>query len=215
MDAQGLGPDGKKTAAPDDPEFRAQVFRTEAGEEGDPQTTKANVVYVVSVNGAIPPKVKPLAEVRAAAQAAWTDQQRIILLKKKAQELAAQANRDKAIEGIAKAIGASVQKSPALNHNTADGIFSAQLVDALFKAKPGETVYGPKGQTGDYVVARVTGILHPPLPEKSPQYLMAVREISASAGSGMTETYIAQIKADQGVTTNQKLLNSVIGSEGS
>lgn len=215
MDANGLAPDGTKTAAPDDADFRAIVFRTEAGEEGDPQIAKSGVVFVVSVNGSTPPKLKALDQVRPQALAAWTNQQRAILLKKKAQELAAQANREGNLDGAAKAIGATVQQSPALNHSTQSDVFSLAVVTSLFQAKPGQTVFGQKGKSGDYVVARVTGIVHPPLPEKSPGYLAAVREMSSSVSGGITESFIAQQREEQGVTTNQKLLNSVIGAEGS
>ncbi len=215
MDANGLAPDGTKTAAPDDPDFRAIVFRTEVGEEGDPQVAKSGTVFVVAVNGSTPPKLKPLDQVRAQALAAWTDQQRAILLKKKAQELTAQANREGSLDGAAKAIGATVQQSPALNHSTQSDVFSQTLVTNLFQAKPGQTVFGPKGKSGDYVVARVTGIVHPPLPEKSPGYLNAVREMSVSVAGSISESFIAEQREEQGVTINQKLLNGVVGSEGS
>jgi peptidyl-prolyl cis-trans isomerase D len=215
MDASGLAPDGTKTAAPDDPDFRALVFRAEAGEEGDPQIAKSGVGFVVSVNGSTPPKLKPLDQVRAPALAAWTDKQRAILLKKKAQELTAQANREGSLDGAARAIGATTQQSQALNHNTQNDVFSQTLVANLFQAKPGQSVFGPKGNSGDYVVARVTGILHPPLPEKSPGYLTAVREMSGGVAGGITESFIAEQREEQGVTTNQKLLNGVLGSEGS
>ena len=36
MDASGLAPDGGKAAIPDDPLFREQAFKAEAGEDGDP-----------------------------------------------------------------------------------------------------------------------------------------------------------------------------------
>jgi peptidyl-prolyl cis-trans isomerase D len=213
MDAKGLGPDGVKTAAPDDPDFRSQVFRAEAGEDGDPQPAKSGFYFVVLVNGTTPPKLKPLDQVRPQALAAWTAQQQAILLKKKAQDLAAQANREKSLDGVAKAIGAKVQASPALNHNSNSEVFSSQLVAALYQATPGQAVVGPK-TGGEYVVARLTGISHPPLPENSPYFHAVLREMSTSVAGGITESFVAEQRARQGVTYNTKLLNSVIGSEG-
>jgi peptidyl-prolyl cis-trans isomerase D len=212
MDAEGLAPDGKKTAAPDDAEFRTLAFHTEAGESGDPQTAKSNVVYVVAVNGATPPKLKPLAEVRERAIAAWTTQERAIRLKQKAQDLAAQANKDGSLDGAAKAIGAAIQKSPAIQHGYADDTFSSQLVQALFQVGPGKAAMGPRAKNGGYVVARITGIVHPVLPEKDPRFLMAMQQLGAMAGSTVTESYVAQQRADQKVTYNKKVMDSVMGS---
>jgi peptidyl-prolyl cis-trans isomerase D len=214
MDAKGLGPDGVKTAAPDDPDFRSQVFRAEAGEDGDPQPAKSGFYFVILVNGTTPPKLKPLDQVRPQALAAWTAEQQAIQLKKKAQDLTAQANREHSLDDVAKAIGAKVQASPALNHNSNTEVFSPQLVTALYQAMPGQTVVGPK-KGGEYVLARLTGISHPPLPENSPYFRAVVREMSSSVAGGITESFVAEQRARQGVTTNTKLLNSVIGSEGS
>jgi len=215
MDANGLAPDGSKTTAPDDADFRSMVFRAEPGEEGDPQPSKTGIYYVISVNGSTPPKLRPLDQVRDQALAAWTAEQRAILLKKRAQEFAAEANRTHSLEAIAKAIGAKIAASPALNHSSSDEVFSASLVSALFQAKPGEAVAGPKGKSGDWVVAQVTGILHPPLPLNSPGFRSALDQISQSVAGGVTESYVADERAKQGVTYNAKLLNSVVGSEGS
>lgn len=213
MDAQGLAPDGSKTAAPDDAEFRSIVFRTEAGETVDPQPAKSNVVYVVAVNGATPPKLKPLAEVRERALAAWTAQERAIRLKQKAQDLTAQANKEGSLDGAAKAIGATIQKSPAIQHGFSDATFSSALVQALFQAGPGKTAVGPRTQNGGYVVARVTGIVHPMLADKDPRFLMAMQQLGQMAGSTVSESYVAQQRAAQKVTYNRKNIDSVQGVE--
>jgi peptidyl-prolyl cis-trans isomerase D len=212
MDASGLAPDGTKTSAPDDPEFRQLVFRSEPGEEGDPQPLKTGT-YVVGVNGSIPPKLKPLDSVRVQALADWIKEQRVIALRKKAQDLAAVANREHQIDGAARSIGTTVQQSPGLSHGSSDEVFSQPLVTALFQAKPGQAVFGPKGKSGDWVVARLTGIYHPPLPETSPMYRAGVTQISQEAAGAITESYIAAQRAEQGVTYNSKMLQSVIGSE--
>jgi len=211
LDVNGLDPDGKKAAAPDDQEFRNMAFHAEAGEEGDPQQAKSGAVYVVLVNSITAPKVKPLDQVRAPALAAWTEQERAVLLKKKAQELVAQANRESSLDNTAKAIGAAVQKSQRLARSTSDDTFSPALIYALFQAKPGQAVLGPTGKGSNYVVARVTGIVHPPMPEKGPSNLAVVRELSGQVGGTVTESYVAQQRTDQGVTYNRKNIDSTAG----
>jgi peptidyl-prolyl cis-trans isomerase D len=210
MDKNGLAPDGSKVG-PDDPDFRKQVFAAETGEEGDPQPAKSGAYYVVLVNGVVPPKLKPLDQVRPQVMAAWTAQQQVILLRQKAENLAAMANKQGSIDAAAKSIGATVQASPAINRSTSDGTFSSQLVSALFAALPGQTVFGPQGKGDGYVIARVTGIEHPMPSPYDPTYLQAVRSISTSVGSSVSDSFIAALRADQHVTINYKLFNSVVG----
>ncbi len=213
IDLNGLGPDGQKAAGPDDQEFRNIAFHTEPGDEGDPQLAKSGALYVVSVNSIAAPKLKPLEQVRPQALAAWTEQQRIALLRKKAQDLAAAANREGSLDGAAKAVGAAVQKSPALDHRTSDDTFSPALISQIFTAKPGQTVLGPKGTSGDYILARVTGIAHPPMPEKGPSNVAVIRELSSGIGATVTESYVAQQKAEQVVTYNRPNVDKAAGSE--
>ncbi|MDE1938934.1 MAG: SurA N-terminal domain-containing protein [Alphaproteobacteria bacterium] len=215
MDANGLAPDGSKTAAPDDPDFRAAVFKAEVGDEGDPFQTKSGSYYVLVVNGVEPPKLKSLDQVRTQALAGWTAEQRAILVQKKAAELTAQANKDNSLDNVAKAIGAKVQSSPALDRRTNDATFSPQLVAALFNAKPGTSVYGPVGKGDTYVVARVTGITHPLPPVTNPDYMQGVRMISRGVASDITQSLAAAARDKQGVKINSKLLDSVVGGEGS
>lgn len=215
MDRNGLTPDGSKADAPDDPDFRAQVFKAEAGEEGDPQPSRSGAYYVVSVSGITPPKLKPVDQVRAQAIADWTTDQKVILLKQKAQELAKTANAAHSLAEAAHSINATVQASPALTQATKDDTFSADLIKKIFTAMPGETVVGPKGSGGGYIVAQVTGISHPIPQANDPNYQQGVRMISSGVASSITESFSEDLKAKQGVKINQKLVNSVVGGEGS
>ena len=214
MDASGLAPDGGKAAIPDDPLFREQAFKAEAGEDGDPFTGKSGHEFVVSVNAVVPPKLKPLDKVRAQALADWTAEQRASLLQKKAAELAAQANKDKSLGGVAKAIGATIKASPALTHSTSDATFSRELVTALYAASPGAAVYGPLGKGEGYIVARVTGIYHPLPPTDNPLFLQGVRQISRGVAADVVESFAYAARDKQGVTINTKLFDSVVGGGG-
>jgi peptidyl-prolyl cis-trans isomerase D len=216
MDAKGLAPDGSKTAGPDDPVFRDQVFKSEAGEEGDPFQGKSGDYYVVSVNAVMPPKLKALDQVRTQALAAWTAEKRALLLQKKAAELAAEANKDHSLDAVAKAVGSPILSSPALTHATSDATFSPGLVAALYAAAPGEAVFGPLGKGEGYVVARVSGIVHPLPPPDDPLFQQGVRQISKGIAGDVVESFADVARDKQGVTINTKLLDSVVGGgEGS
>ena len=215
IDGNGLSPDGGKAAAPDDPEFRAQAFRAEVGEDGDLAPIKSGAhYYAVQVNGIVPPKVKPLDAVRAQALAAWSEEQRGVLLRKKAEDLAAAANRGQSLDDIAASVGTKVQSGPALTRQGADATFSPELLNKLFAAPPRGVVFGPQGSGGEFVIARVTGIVHPVPPTNNPMFTRGVRAISGGVGSDITESLAYAAREKQGVKINSKMLNTVTG-EGS
>lgn len=214
MDKNGLTPDGSKAPVPDDAEFRAQVFNAEIGEEGIPAQSKAGVFYVVQVSGQTPPKLKPLAAVREAAIQAWTQDQKAMMLSARAADLTKDANARKALALVADAAHLKVLTSKALIRRSPDDVFSQAALDALFDAMPGQTVFAPLGKGKGYVVARVSGIAHRLPSEQSPMYVQAVKQLSGNVGEDLVTSFAAAARDAQGVTINQKLVDSVVGGEG-
>jgi peptidyl-prolyl cis-trans isomerase D len=214
VDSGGMTPDGMRSAAPADPEFLAALFAAEVGEDGDPFNTKLGNFYVIHVNGVTPPKLKPLDQVRDGATAAWTAGERGKILAAKAKALAAQAAKDKSLDGIAKQLGVSVQHSQALSRQTNNTVFSAALVQDLFDAPPGGVVFGPEGLSGGYVIARVSGIVHPPVNPNDPGYAGGAEQLSRAVAGDFTISLANAARERQGVKVNQQLVTSTIGSGG-
>jgi len=210
VDITGLKPDGAKADVPADPEFLPALFKGEIGEDTDPFATKQGAYYVVHVNGSTPPKAKPLDQVRAQAIADWTNEQKSRLLAAKAQALAAQAAKDKSLDGIAKELKVSVQHSPALQRNTNDTMFSSDMVTRLFAAQPGGVEFGVQGLSGNYMIARVSGISHPPV---NPAELQSVAmRFSQQVAQDFSMDAANAARTRQGVKVNQKLLTSLTSS---
>jgi peptidyl-prolyl cis-trans isomerase D len=212
VDMTGLKPDGTKADVPADAEFLPALFKGEVGEDTDPFATKLGAYYVAHVNGITPPKPKPLDEVRAQAIADWTNEQRSQLLAAKAKELAAQAAKDKSLDGIAKQLKVSVQHSPALQRNTNDTMFSADMVTRLFAAAPGGVEFGTQGLSGNYMIARVTGISHPPVNAADPNFRPIVFRFAQQVAQDFALDAANAARTRQGVKVNQKLLTSLTGS---
>jgi peptidyl-prolyl cis-trans isomerase D len=214
IDAKGLAPDGTKVAGADNPDLLSAIFKAEVGEDGDPFPSTDQLHYfAIKVDGVTPPKVKPVDTVRAEALARWTAEQTGIQLKAKAAALAAKANADHALTGVAASLGAAVQTSPALNRGTNTGLFSAAVVKAIYDAPPGGTIFAPV--QGGYVLARVSGVSHPMPPPNDMSYFQGVRSLSGEIGSDMT---IGMAKAQQqrdGTTINQKLIDQTVVGSGS
>ena len=214
VDAAGLKPDGTKADIPADPELLSGLFKADVGEDGDPFPTKAGNYVAVKVNGVTPPKLKPLDQVRNQALDAWSQEQKGKLLLAKAAQLTEQAQKDKSLDGIAKTLGVAVQHSPALSRQSNDAIFSTALVQRLFDAKPGGIVSGPQGASGNFVIARVTGIAHPRLNPNDRGFAGGMAQLSSQMAGDFTNALANAARAHQGVKVNQKLLASLVGQGG-
>jgi peptidyl-prolyl cis-trans isomerase D len=215
VDAQGLAPDGTRVAGlPVDPELIAHIFAAEVGEPGDPFQTASGHSYVLSVEGVTPPKLKSLDAARAAATSAWTGQQTAILLQKRAAALAAQAQHEGSLVNVARQVGAPVQTGAALSRARGNDTFSPVLLDRIFGASANGVVFGPTDKGDAYVIARVTGIFHPPLPTNSPGYRRGMGELANQVGQDLTVALAEDEKAKEKVVVNQKLLDQALGGGG-
>lgn len=209
MDSKGLAPDGKPTDAPTDPEFLAAAFRADAGADNEPMSTKGGAYYVVRVNGTTPPKLKPLAEVRAQAEAQWIARRRGELIAARAKALNDQAVKEKSLAGVASAVNASVQKSAALGRDTNAGSFPSALVTKLFDAKPGAIVYAPQGD--GYVIAQLTGIAHAKPVPGDKIVVSQAQQFSGGLAGDMVSAMVTSQRNAQKPTVSQQNLNAVIG----
>ncbi len=213
VDAQGLAPDGSKAIDPPNPELLAAIFKAEVGEDGDPFSTQDGSSYAIRVDGVTPPKLKPLEAVRAQATARWTAEQKLALLKAKAAALAARANQEGSLEAVAASVGAPVQSSPALNRGTNTAPFLPPVVGAIFKAAPGATIAAPV-DLGTFIVARVSGIVHPVPPPNDLRYLQGASQFGSEVASDITVTLAKAIEKKDGLSVNQKMIDATVGSSG-
>jgi peptidyl-prolyl cis-trans isomerase D len=213
VDANGMKPDGTRADAPADPEFVPALFKTEMGEDSDPFPTKAGNYFVAHVNGITPPKLKPMDRVRAQALADWTNEQRGKLLATKAVTLTAQADKDKSLDNVARDMKVAVQHSPALTRQTSDTMFSAQFVQRLFEAAPGAVVAAPQGTSGNYILARITGITHIKLNPRDPGFQGGSARLSQAVAGDFSIAMANAARERQGVKVNQKMLASLTGAQ--
>jgi len=212
VDSHGMTPDGAKAAVPGEPEFMDQVFKADVGEEGDPFQTKDGNVYVLRVDGVTPPKIRPLDQVRDAAANAYMDEERTKLLAAKAKALAAQADKQQSLAQVASELGATVQTSGILTRGTPSDPFPQALIEKIFDTPPGGAVYGPSSNGGTYLIARITGIAHPPaLPTSDPRYKRFVAGLSGQLGDDIPTAFATAARAKQGVQINQQMADRVSG----
>lgn len=212
MDSRGNTPAGEPAAGlPADPEFLAAVFSADVGSDNDPISSKSGAIYILRVNGTTPPKQKPLAEVRAEAEAAWIAQRRSELLGARVKALTDQAVKEKSLDGIAKALGGSVRKSPALSRDTNTPEISSAVVGRIFETKHEGIVSAPHGD--GYIIARVTGIAHPRPQPGDKEFPAQAQALAAGVAADMSITMAASARNAQKATINEQNLNTVLGSE--
>ena len=213
IDSTGKMPDGLLSTAPTDPEFLAQAFKADVGDEGDPFRTAAGGAYVIKVESATPPKPRPLADVRKDVLAAWTADERAARLKAKADELAAQAKKENSLTGIASSIKASVQKTPGLKRTSTNETFSSALLQQLFTAPRDGVITGPLDKGDGYVIARLTGIAHPATADNSTELTGAREQLSQQMATDFMGTLSKAEQAKLKITRNDKLVDQLVGGE--
>ncbi len=214
-DAHGLAPDGSRANVPASPDFLNQVFKSDIGTEGDPFATPDGQRFVIKIDGVTPAKLKRLDAVRAQATAAWTGEQSRAKLAAMAAELAGNAGSSAALQSLAMQYHTTVQASGALVRDTPTVVFNSALNTRIFASPPGKSVSGPAANGGGYIIAYVSGVMHPPVPLGDPRYQQFSQLLGNQLSNDMQESMGSAEQARQGVTTNLQQANRVTGGEGS
>jgi peptidyl-prolyl cis-trans isomerase D len=214
-DAHGLAQDGTKADVPTTPDFIDQVFKADVGTETDPFKSTDGRYYIVKVEGVIPQKLKPLDQVRAEAQAAWTNEERMKELAATADKIAKEANAGGDLAQIAGRYHAILASSPALQRDQPTSVMNADFVRKIYSVPGGQTVAGMAADGKSFIVARVTGVFHPPLFPGDPQLIAFAQELDRQLSNDVQESMAKAARAAQGVTVNQAQVERVLGGEGS
>jgi len=213
MDKSGLAADGSKADVPALSDFLAQVFAADVGVTGDPFQTQDGSAFALKVDGDTPPKLKPLDQVRAEVQAEWTAAQQQKAILAKAEAMAAEATKVRSLAAVAKELGSAEIESPALQRGTPTDTFPADLTAKIFEAPPGTAVFGKSAKGDTYIVARITGVAHPPaMTTAVPQYRQFTDQIGAQIGDDVPVSYAMAARKRQGVKVHQKIVDSVTGA---
>ena len=152
-DVNGSDLDGKPAALPQmaKDEVLKTAFSTEQGETSRVAQTQDGAIFAVHVDKVTAPQVRPLADVRDKAVAAWQADQKRESVKKQTEDLAAAVKPDIPLAKVAGDKKLTVTPSPPLSR---DGQNAAPappaLVSKLFAAKKGDVVTAIDA-TGAYV----------------------------------------------------------------
>jgi peptidyl-prolyl cis-trans isomerase D len=163
------------------------VFATDEEQTSRVTESPDGGIFMVQVTKVTPPAIKPLAEVKEQAVAAWQDDKGREKVAKMAEELAAAVKPDTRLAAVAAEKGIKVTTSPPLSRRPSRGeTTSPTLVAKLFKAKPGEVVTVADG-AGSYV-AQLDEVQAPESPSQS-----AAEEVSRDLNQGMRTDLSAEL----------------------
>ena len=151
VDENGLDPAGARVALPVAPdEVLKTVFATAQGESTRVTDTQDGALYVARVDQVTPSALRPLAEIRDKAVAAWQAEQKQKEAAKQAEALAGAVTPSMPLANIATEKGLTVQNGVTLRRTLEPGqSFPPALLTKLFAAKPGEAVF-VADDTGGY-----------------------------------------------------------------
>jgi peptidyl-prolyl cis-trans isomerase D len=142
VDEGGNGPDGKPVKLPMDPgEVLKTAFSTNQGDTSRVTDTPDGAIFAVRVDKITPPQVRPLADVKDKAVAAWQTEQKRETASKEAEALAAAVKPDLTLAKAAGDNGVTVLAAIPLSRSAKSGQpVPPEVVTKLFAAKPGDVV---------------------------------------------------------------------------
>jgi len=162
-------------------EVLKSVFTTNQGETSRIIDTKDGAIFAINVDKVIPPQVRPLAEVKDKAVAAWQAEQKKESATKQAQALAAAVTPDVTLAKVAGDKRLTVlPPAPLSRGEQKDQTVPPALVAELFAAKPGDVV----------TVTEATGAYIAQLKEIQPPEAM-----SEEAATGLSDQLAGEARA--------------------
>jgi peptidyl-prolyl cis-trans isomerase D len=143
IDQGGLDPSGNRILLPvPGEEVLKTVFATAEGETTRVTDMQDGAIFVVHIDKVTPPTVRPLADVKDKAIAAWQVEQKQQQAAKQAETVAAAVTQGEPLAKLAAEKGLTLLPATALSRTPQPGQpVPAALVEKLFAAKPGEVVH--------------------------------------------------------------------------
>ncbi|MGE0747820.1 MAG: SurA N-terminal domain-containing protein [Rhodospirillales bacterium] len=213
IDAQGHGPDGKPVdGLPQDPNFLRTAFEQEAGQLSTLREMENGSFYMIRVDRIDPSALRPLAEVRDAAVAAWKRNQREEAARKKAEEIAGKVTPEKSLAEVAREMELRVDTTRPFGRVALDAEAGvpAALAAALFRVGPGQAATA-QGDNA-YAVGQVVRVVaaDPAADQQGRERLR--NALTGSLANDIQLQYAAELRTRYGVSINQKAVTQVYPS---
>jgi peptidyl-prolyl cis-trans isomerase D len=204
VDENGADPAGARVALPvASEELLKTVFATAQGEATRVTDTPDGAIYAARVDRVIPSTVRPLAEVRDKAIAAWQSERKQKDAATQAETLSAAVTPAAPLATLAAQKGLAVKPDVTLGRTPESGqSFPAALVGKLFAAKAGDAVF-VADETGGYA-AQLKDVQAPQTAPEDEAAKLAQQlagemrlDIAGEFTQGLRRRYPVDIKRDE------------------
>ena len=211
LDRQGLGRNGKRVAKlPIGGKFLRTAFEHSDGESSTLRETQAGGFYILMVNKVMPPKVRPLKDVRRIAVTAWKAERQAQAASRRAKAIVARLKKGDNFAAIARDEKLEVKTSPAftrLTHEAQSGV-AAALAEKLFSLKVGDAAMAESTQ--GYVVGVLASVSAGAGKQKAAVAEGTLREIRQGMAADLTEQLLEAFRRRVTIKTYPDLLRDRI-----
>ena len=206
MAPNGLVKEGTQPLIAADPRFMSELRDAIDGEERD-ITQLADGSYVLIMVDRIEESHLPeLATIRDRVAESWQHEQRLVAQEARAAELLAAGNN---LETISATVLSGITQHEAFARDGAPGVFSPELIEAIFSSAEGDTVIGRSRDDAAVFLTAVTAVT-PLAEEVMAEQSTAIADIlSDSLSRDHLEYFSRAIEARHGATINTTAINEV------
>jgi peptidyl-prolyl cis-trans isomerase D len=194
IDDKDQGRDGKKVELPvASAEALKLAFNTDEGRTSRVMQTADGAIFVLRMDKIVPPSVRPLAEVRDSAAAAWQAEKRKTLVIKEADALAGELKPGMKLSAVAADKGLKATTSPPFGRqaDTAAGV-PAVLIAKLFAGKPADIVTA-SDENGSFVAQLIK--IEVPQTATSGVTAALSREVTAGIRADLGDEFTQTLRA--------------------
>jgi peptidyl-prolyl cis-trans isomerase D len=210
----GMDENGQRPDLPAPQLLLSAAFSSAPGVDTDVIATPEGGFVWFETGDVLPPRQRPLAEVRDKVEALWKTLENARLLALHAQDMVDKIGKGATLAALAKEVGVSVQTATEITRSGKEG-FSPALVNGVFRTAPGSAGYaaGEAGEGDAPVVFQVTGRVVPPFDPAAQENQALVAALRQGMASDILTHYVQGVQKQLGVSINPALLQAAIGSQ--
>ncbi|WP_340108498.1 peptidylprolyl isomerase [Pikeienuella sp. HZG-20] len=207
--ADGVAADGDGASGLSaSPEFLAELFTAEEGEERDLVETAAGGYFVLRVDAITPAALQPLSDVRDAVAASWRAEAVRNALSALGETIVERANGGEPLSAIAAEMQAELKSEGPKSRGQGWNAIPAPLVTRLFELPPGGADFEQVGSS--VVIASVADIA--PGAETSQNIALRealTRQMNEMAANDVVGLFIAAAQQEVGLSVDQQAVEAM------
>jgi len=214
LDSAGASPDGAAAGPAKDPAFLSALFGAKEGAISQPISLADDSIVVFSVAEIVPPSLRPLEEVRAAAAESLEAEKVAAALAARAAEILQRVDQGALLAAEADALGQTLSTSDTLTRSASTADLPSDLVHALFGKPAGGAASAPLDNGARVVVAQVFEIETPTGEEADAEKAALATQIDTLAQQDVQELLTRATVAGRDVSVNTSALEQALSNIG-